>query len=203
MVQHGAGNNMATGDRLREERERLHLSQADLAEKAGIHRNTQARYENARGPLPSNYVSTLMDLGLDVDFILYGIANPDTPVDCPFAREQHLHFSYLFTLKHCRERASGRRGGALSSSLNMLWHRACGECPKNPIKSLVATPASVNLDGALLAAILEAFDAALGDRFAHVSPHKRAQAVVMLYRGFKTSGKFDADMVKSAAKLAS
>lgn len=194
---------MATGDRLKEERERLHLSQADLAEKTGVHRNTQARYENDRSPLPSDYVSTLMGLGLDVDFILLGIANPDTPVDCPFAREQHLDFAYLFTLKHCREHAAGQRSGALSTSMDVRWHRACRECPKNPIKSLVVTPATVDIDGALLAAILEAFDSALGERLAQVSPHKRAQAVVMLYRAFKNSGKFDADMVVSAAKLAS
>lgn len=194
---------MSTGDRLKDERERLRLSQADLAEKAGVHRNTQARYENDRSPLPSDYVSSLMDIGLDVDYVLHGIPNPETPVDCPFVREQHLDLSYMFTQKYCREHAAGQRSGALSTSFDVRWHRACSECPKNPIKSLVVAPGVTEIDGSLLAAILEAFDSSLGDRIAQVSPHKRAQAVVMLYRAFKSHGKFDADMVKSAAKLAS
>lgn len=195
---------MSTGSRLREERERLGLSQADLAEKAGVHRNTQARYENDRGSLPTGYVMTLANLGFDVDYILHGLANPDAPVDCPFISAENLGLPYVFTLKHCRERAAGRH---LSSSRDVRWHRACGECPKNPIKSHAVAPEvapeGAEIDGALLATILEAFDAALGDRLAQVSPHKRAQAVVMLYRGFKASGKIDARMVKSAADLAS
>jgi transcriptional regulator with XRE-family HTH domain len=61
------------GVRLRAERERLGFSQADLAEKMGIHRNSQARYEKADTPPPLGYLAGLRSLGIDGDYVLSGV----------------------------------------------------------------------------------------------------------------------------------
>lgn len=187
---------MSIGARLREERERLGLSQADLAEKTGVHRNTQARYESDRATLPSAYVATLDSLAFDVDYVLHGIAEPGAPVNCPYVKEQRLNLTYVFTRKICRGHAAKLGSGRV----DYQWHKACQTCPENPIMNRLVTPAATDIDGALLSAILESFDIALAGKV--ISAQKRAQAVVMLYRASKATGKLDPDLVKSAASLA-
>lgn len=61
------------GERLRAERERIGLTQADLAEKMGVHKNTQARYEKADTQPPSGYLTGLRSLGVDSDYVLTGV----------------------------------------------------------------------------------------------------------------------------------
>lgn len=60
------------GDRLREERERLGLSQSDFAAKAGTTRKTQFNYEtDARRP-DADYLAALLVVGVDVLYVLSG-----------------------------------------------------------------------------------------------------------------------------------
>lgn len=67
-------NNYAVefGERLREERERLGLSQGEFASKAGVHRNTQVRYETGRTqPLPG-YLDTIKNMGVNTNYLFTG-----------------------------------------------------------------------------------------------------------------------------------
>ncbi len=60
------------GDRLREERERLGLSQSEFAAKAGTTRKTQFNYEtDARRP-DADYLAALLGAGVDVLYVLSG-----------------------------------------------------------------------------------------------------------------------------------
>lgn len=60
------------GDRLREERIRLDLSQEDLAQAGGVNRNTQGSYERgARNP-DTAYLTGVAALGIDTVFVLTG-----------------------------------------------------------------------------------------------------------------------------------
>ena len=62
----------SVGDRLREERVRLNLSQEDLAQAGGVNRNTQGSYERgARNP-DTAYLLAIATLGVDVGFVLFG-----------------------------------------------------------------------------------------------------------------------------------
>lgn len=60
------------GDRLRDERVRLGLSQEDLALAGGVNRNTQGSYERgARNP-DTAYLMAVAGLGVDIGFVLTG-----------------------------------------------------------------------------------------------------------------------------------
>jgi len=60
------------GDRLKEERERLGLSQTAFAERAGTTRKTQFNYEtNARRP-DTDYVALAIEMGVDAAYVLTG-----------------------------------------------------------------------------------------------------------------------------------
>jgi transcriptional regulator with XRE-family HTH domain len=192
---------MSIGSRLREERERIHLSQADFAEKSGVHRNTIVRYETDKTQLSAGFIETMRAVGIDVDYVLFGIPNPDVPVDCPFVQAQNFDLQYVFTLKHCRAKAAA--SSAYGSRIERLWQMACKECPKNPIKhGLPITQTPADIDGPLLLALLEGVEAALLKSGVTVVPAKKAQVVVILYRAFKTSGKVDQKMIEETIALA-
>lgn len=193
---------MSVGSRLREERERIRLSQADFAEKSGVHRNTIARYETDKSQLGAGFIETIRAIGIDVDYVLFGIPNPAAPVDCPFVQAQKLGLQYIFTLKDCRNKAAD--SGALGSPIDRLWRKACKDCPQNPIKhGLPVTQPQMDIDGPLLLALLEGVEVALLKTGLKISPAKKAQAVVMLYRAFKASGKVDGKMIEETIVLAS
>ncbi|WP_440074013.1 helix-turn-helix domain-containing protein [Pseudomonas fragariae (ex Marin et al. 2024)] len=68
-----SGNEKSSGERLREERERLALSQEDLAEAGGVNRNTQGSYERgARNP-DIAYLAAVATLGVDTVYVLTGV----------------------------------------------------------------------------------------------------------------------------------
>lgn len=60
------------GARLKAERERLGLSQEEMALKCGVSRPTQYRYETGRGTPDSAYVNAAAGIGVNVQFVLAG-----------------------------------------------------------------------------------------------------------------------------------
>jgi len=61
------------GGRLREERERLDLSQTSMAEAAGTTKKTQLDYEKNRTPPKANYLAKVATFGVDVAYVITGI----------------------------------------------------------------------------------------------------------------------------------
>lgn len=60
------------GERLRAERERLGLTQEELATRLGIARKTVINHENDAHSVPLEYVDQLGQLGADCHFLLFG-----------------------------------------------------------------------------------------------------------------------------------
>lgn len=60
------------GARLKAERERLGLSQEDMAQKCGVSRPTQYRYETGRGVPDSAYFNAAAGIGVNVQLVLAG-----------------------------------------------------------------------------------------------------------------------------------
>jgi len=58
------------GNRLREERKRLGLSQTEFAKAVGVHLNTQSRYEKGEREPDTAYLSALAGIGVDVGYIM-------------------------------------------------------------------------------------------------------------------------------------
>ncbi|RJL44696.1 MULTISPECIES: helix-turn-helix domain-containing protein [Pectobacterium] len=60
------------GARLREERERLDLSQVAMGEIAGVRKQTQLKYEKGDSSPDAAYLATLSKFGLDVLYVVLG-----------------------------------------------------------------------------------------------------------------------------------
>lgn len=190
---------MSIGSRLREERERLHLSQADFAEKTGVSRNTIVRYESDVTQPSTSFYEVLRSLEIDVDYVLFGLQDPQRPVECPWLGADFVRKDgSKFTLEECRRHAT-----KFALHNNAEWWRYCQTCPKNPVKNAVpaVTPIS-DIDGPLLTAILTEIDSTCNDLGLRLSITKKASATVMLYRSFKTTGVIDTKHLRDTIMLA-
>jgi transcriptional regulator with XRE-family HTH domain len=184
---------MAVHDRLKEERSRLLFSQADFAERAGVSRNTQVRYESGKTAPSSAYLGTIEALGVDVGYVLFGAAVGE--VVCTYLESQGI--DRKISLEECRRHATNPLMGGTPR-----WFHCCQDCPKNPVTHRIIPQAPADIDGALLASVLEHVDVALGKAGKKASAMKKAQAVVMLYRASKASGQIDPKMVDEVVLLA-
>ena len=64
------------GDRLREERERLRLSQAAFGEIGGVKANAQAKYESGERFPGTDYLAAVAEAGIDVLYVVTGERKP-------------------------------------------------------------------------------------------------------------------------------
>lgn len=77
------------GTRLREERERLSLSQVAFGKAGGVLRGAQINYENGERSPDSNYLHHIASIGADVMYILTGQRNENaatTPTELSYLR---------------------------------------------------------------------------------------------------------------------
>lgn len=63
---------MNIGERLKEERERIGLSQTALAQIGGVGKTTQIKYEKGASSPDSSYLSAVSDEGVDIFYVLKG-----------------------------------------------------------------------------------------------------------------------------------
>lgn len=63
---------MGIGERLKEERERLGLSQTDFAALAGASKNSQYNYEKGERSPDATYLAAVAGVGLDVLYVVTG-----------------------------------------------------------------------------------------------------------------------------------
>lgn len=66
------GNFVTIGKRLKEERERLGLSQADFAAIGGVGRKSQFNYEDGERKADTSYLAGIAEAGADVRYIITG-----------------------------------------------------------------------------------------------------------------------------------
>ncbi|WP_141219434.1 helix-turn-helix domain-containing protein, partial [Escherichia coli] len=66
------------GQRLREERERLGLSQVAMSDIGGVKKLTQLRYEKGDSFPDAAYLAAMSRFGLDVQYVVLGIHSPET-----------------------------------------------------------------------------------------------------------------------------
>ena len=64
--------NMTIGERLKEERSRLGLSQTDLGAAGGVGKTTQINYEKGTGTPDAKYLAAVEALGVDVLYVVTG-----------------------------------------------------------------------------------------------------------------------------------
>lgn len=66
----------ASGERLREERERLGLNQEELGQIGGVNRNTQGKYEKGERSPDLGYLAAVAEKGVDVLYVVTGTRTP-------------------------------------------------------------------------------------------------------------------------------
>lgn len=64
---------MSIGERLKEERSRLGLSQTDLGAAGGVGKTTQINYEKGAGSPDAKYLAAVEPLGVDVLYVVTGV----------------------------------------------------------------------------------------------------------------------------------
>ena len=63
---------MSIGERLRNERERLGLTQEQLGSVGGITKLSQFNYENGKRSPSADYLAEIAKVGIDVNYVLFG-----------------------------------------------------------------------------------------------------------------------------------
>ena len=187
-----------TGSRLREERERLGLSQAAFAEKMGVHRNTQVRYESGVRDPDTEYMERLSEIGVDFGYILFG---------------KRSDSESLFGLAAARVLPGiAERVGICSEALIDLLHlaaedeaRTWGPSNTPERKGHIDYPAledALFADGPLLAQMFYEMNRVAHEKSLNLPCTKKAQTVLMLFRTFKEAGQIDQKLVDAVVTLA-
>lgn len=98
------------GRRLREERERLGLSQVAMSDIGGVKKLTQLRYEKGDSFPDAAYLAALSRFGLDVQYVVLGIHSPETYND----DEQELITRFRAASLDVKNAVIGALKGAIS-----------------------------------------------------------------------------------------
>ncbi len=201
------------GKRLREERERLGLSQAAFGALGGVLKLAQLNYEKG-ARLPSyQYFDKLRERpDIDVAYILSGEREADTR----YYREAEARVNTLIAME------LGLEPGAFSEAVELAVHQlraqAAGVAPpnemyladnldpallqvENAVGATVGRSPNV-FDYRVLEELYSYLDVALSGHSPSLSSEKKALVFAMLYRTSKAGGRVDPQVVQDAIRLA-
>lgn len=214
------------GQRLREERKKMELSQSEFARALGIHLNTQSRYEKGEREPDSNYLNSLMDFGVDVTYVLTGERRNEkgtgtddftlTAFGEAVAKLTHTQRSELQRLVHTASAMQDKRENntqspdkalaQLEETLLLLiaeFFRERRIC-LTPDEPRVAASQQADIDSTLLCQVIQAiYSTAEVLEVEPLKPSKIAQAASLLYRSASSSGEIDPSFVEDVVKLCS
>lgn len=184
------------GIRLKEERERLGLSQAKFALACGIGKTAQFNYESDARVPDGTYLANAGALGVDVGYLLFSERTTSSTAYAlgaanilPLVAEKvGLNIkALLWLLQRAAESESKNWGGdgLLIKQTDFLY--------------LVDELCS---SGDFFADVLNAIETAKHENNISLSLDKNYTVTMMLYRAFKASGNIDKDTVEDAVKLA-
>jgi len=191
------------GERIRLQRERIGLSQAQLAEQAGITARSQRNYEAGVRVPNAEYLAALPPLGIDVNYVLNGNVNGN------YARDWRSAGSTLLTvISMCF--------GISIETIDEIVDKALvnvedggfdpaifvAELLKHSAVFKEVTEQQIGLDIDLLTTVLELVTDEVKALGASLTAAKHAEAVCMLYRTFRASNAVDVDFVKQIVRLA-
>ncbi|MDR3378655.1 MAG: hypothetical protein P4M10_08220 [Verrucomicrobiae bacterium] len=202
------------GERLREERERLGMSQAAFGALGGVLKLAQLNYEKG-ARLPSyQYFDKLREKPeIDVGYILSG----EREGDLQHYRQAEARVNTLIAMELGLDPCAFVE--AVEIAVHQLRTQAAGVSPPNEMylaenldSSLLqvenAVCAAVNrspnvFDHRIIEELFAYLDAALANHSPAIPPEKKAQVFAMLYRTSKAGGRVDPQTVKDAIRLVS
>lgn len=208
---------MCLAKRLIEERRRLGLSQADFAGRAGVSLSSQKRYELGEREPDTGYLEGARGMGVDVTYLLTGKKRTQKN---EWVDEFHMLMFAQSIAKILGITKSDLKTivGFVETTMRNPPYRELPPEESMPIYDemfLMAVSDLVNrkaideqkgvaheIDSGLLANILGGVESAIGTLGVELTPTKKATAITMLYRAFKTSGKIDPKTIDDTIKLA-
>lgn len=201
------------GKRLKEERERLGLSQAKFAEACGVGKTAQYTYEKGDREPAYSYMDAAEKLGVDSHYVFTGTR---TGKDWAYARAYSITLYTIEMLlglkegeleKLCKQRVE------LDSQVDWFNDKSPEERSGNVnfspwidnVASWLGTTTKPErcLDLDLFSKVLAEIDIQSEKAGVKLAADKKSKSAIMLYRSFKASGKIDSKMISDAINLAS
>jgi len=191
------------GIRLKEERERLGLSQAKFAEACGVGKTAQYTYEKGDRDPSMSYMDAAEKVGVDTTYVFSGTRKGE---DWDYARAFRR---MLYTIEMMLGLAENKL-----EDISLLYVEeekrlgATGSADFNPYNNAMLAWLKTSskpdrlLDLDLFTSIFAMVEAATVNLNKTLPPEKKNKVTVMLYRSFHTSGKVDQRMIEEAVQLA-
>lgn len=201
------------GKRLKEERERIGLTQAKFAKACGVGRTAQFNYERGEREPSWSYMEAAQKLGVDALYVYSGFRTGNEGAygralsATLFTIEMLLGLDEEQLEKLCKWRAE------IDSLVNRTGKDA-DHAPENDIVSFqewtdaimgwlaTCTKPDRCVDAVLLAKILDAINETAARSGVSLSTEKSVRAALIIYRGAKASGPIDLTMVEETVRLA-
>lgn len=187
------------GRRLREERERLGLSQEAFGAIGGVKKLAQLKYEKGERAPDANYLAAIKKRGVDISFLLTGDRNEEA---------ERFAFHDLLLL-------IGARLGIDSEVMEKLMFQAWQDEERNMLgEALEEVNVSRLLDDVwkklpkpevdcrTLEAVLEGIESTLERKGKQLQPRNKSSMVSMFYQSARDTGKVDLKMIEYAVSLA-
>lgn len=186
------------GQRLRQERRLLGLSQEELANSLGIHRRTQANYELGKTVPFMTYFQGLRRLGLDATYIQTGTRS--SPIDEESSAAERLFLALCDELQIPLPKVYAAINGAAGARI--IYSEFQGY-----VRGLMQASPLLNtknkllvLDRNILVDIIDGLESYLNSMGRKAPPLQKAHAIASMYRDFSEKGEIDLKMLEAIAR---
>lgn len=200
------------GERIRDARVNLGLTQSEFAKRCGVHRQSQVNYELDRRHPSEAYLDALEKIGIDSIYIMTGAYRSEHYLYPELYN--YLIFALLNELGYSKEEAGQclqlfeRKLKEIapideSSDETHAWTKDVASIlfkDSSKISDLVNNAAE--LDSALLGEVLTSVDSELLRHPGTLSSEKKGRLVASTYRNAKVQGKIDLKLLAEAVSLA-
>lgn len=201
MIATGEIEEKLRGARLREERERLGLTQDAFATACGVRRRAQANYESGERAPGARYLEAAGKIGVDVGYVLDGERTTEDHIEkdalmLVLARIAVVIGADMLPDAIDAARKAYSQGFVTNDSRKVvidLVNHALAQSPR-----LAGSDRSI----ALLSELIWQFELCLSKTGRQMSPHRKANAITMLFRGCIEAGKVNPKMIEDAVSLA-
>lgn len=198
------------GPRLREERERLHLTQGLMAAQIGINRMSQANYESGKRSPDAAYLHRAATLGVDVSYVVTGQREnaPDffrIAADLVFQAIEVRTGLADDVLRFVAELISEQAAQAWIEAAQRPGDKQDPSIDLSEWVDIARTRALVDAaveNDRLLRDVFANINSVLFERAIRLAPDKRLTLVLMFFRSSLANGHVDQALIAEAVALA-
>ncbi|MBI3284031.1 MAG: helix-turn-helix transcriptional regulator [Burkholderiales bacterium] len=194
------------GLRIREERESIGFSQAQIAEQTGITVRSQRNYESGKRIPDAEYLAAIAPLGINISYVLNGdeVNKPhgtDDDMGTVLLLESILGISNDCLMKITTDACvkADLDTSVIGFDPAIFFNNLLRE---SAVFRLMADRYAAAIDVLMLTEIISEIENNVFKKALQISPQKKASAIAILYRTFKASGKIDQAMLEDTVKLA-